>query len=125
MKKESGLSTTDNVKIVAAVLVIAASIGAYYYLADLIQIGRVAIVVAASAVAVGLALTTQTGQSAWSFMKEANVERQKVVWPGRQEALQVTLMVLVLVVILGLLMWLFDALSFYVIYDLILKVGNP
>lgn len=125
MKKESGLSTTDNVKVVAAFLVIAASIGAYYYLADLIQIGRVAIVVAASAVAVGLVLTTEAGQSAWSFMKEANVERQKVVWPGRQEALQVTLMVLVLVVILGLLMWLFDALSFYVIYDLILKVGNP
>ncbi|MCY4050261.1 MAG: preprotein translocase subunit SecE [Gammaproteobacteria bacterium] len=115
---------TDNIKIVAAVLVIVASIGAYYYLADLIQIGRVAIVVVASVVAIGLALTTEVGQSAWSFMKEANVERQKVVWPGRQEALQVTIMVLILVVILGLMMWMFDALSFWAIYDLILKVGN-
>ncbi len=122
--EDSGLLATDNVKIAAAVLVIVASIGAYYYLADFIQIGRVAIVVAASIVAVGLALTTEVGQSAWSFMKEANVERQKVVWPGRQEALQVTIMVLILVVILGLMMWLFDALSFWAIYDLILKVGS-
>ena len=118
------MSTTDNVKIAAAILIIAASIGVYYYLADLIQIGRVAIVVVASVIALGLALTTGVGQSAWSFLKEANVERQKVVWPGRQEALQVTLMVLILVVILGLMMWLFDALSFWAIYDLILKVGN-
>ena len=118
------MSATDSAKLAAAVLVIAASIAAYYYWVDLIQIGRVAIVVAASAAALGLALTTQAGQSAWSFMKEANVERQKVVWPGRQEALQVTLMVLILVVILGLMMWLFDALSFWAIYDLILKVGN-
>ena len=118
------MSATDNAKIAAAILVIAASIGAYYYLADLIQIGRVAIVVAASVIAVGLALTTEVGQSTWSFMKEANVERQKVVWPGRQEALQVTLMVLILVIILGLMMWLFDALSFWAIYDLILKVGS-
>lgn len=118
------MSAIDNAKLAAAVLVIVASIAAYYYLADLIQIGRVAIVVAASIIAIGLAFTTEIGQSAWAFMKEANIERQKVVWPSRQEALQVTLMVLILVIILGLMMWMFDALSFYVIYDLILQVGS-
>ncbi len=86
------------------------------------QLARVGIVVVSVAVAVGLVLTTEMGQSAWSFIKGANVERQKVVWPARQEAMQVTLFVIILVIIIGLVMWAFDALSFYVIYDVFLGV---
>ena len=112
----------DKVKFFAAVLAIAASIAGYYYFGDLLHIARVGLVIAGVAVAAGLLLTTEMGQAAWAFMKGANVERQKVVWPTRQEALQVTLMVIVLVIILGLVMWMFDALSFYTIYDVILRV---
>ena len=112
----------DKVKIVAALLLVAASVAGYYYFEDLIQIGRVGIVVGGVLLAAVLVFTTEVGQSAWSFMRSANVERQKVVWPARQEALQVTLMVIVLVIILGLLMWIFDAISFYAIYDVILRV---
>ena len=112
----------DKVKFFAAVLVIAAAIAGYYYFGDLLHIARVGMVLGGVFVAVGLVLTTEMGQEAWSFMKGANVERQKVVWPTRQEALQVTLMVIVLVIILGLMMWMFDALSFYAIYDVILRV---
>ena len=112
----------DKIKIVAGLIVIAASVAAYYHFADLIQIGRIGIVVAGVIVATGLVLTTESGQNSWAFIKGANVERQKVVWPTRQEALQVTLMVIVLVIILGLMMWGFDALSFYTIYDVILRV---
>ena len=112
----------QNAKIVTAMLVVGVSVAAYYYFSDLIQVGRVGIVVVGIAVAGGLMLNTEVGQSAWAFIKGANVERQKVVWPTRQEALQVTLMVIILVIILGLMMWVFDALSFYAIYDLLLKV---
>ena len=69
-------------------------------------------------------LTTQTGQSSWAFIKGANIERQKVVWPTRREAMQVTLMVIVLTIILGLLMWIFDSFAVLGIYDLILGVGS-
>lgn len=112
----------DKLKIIAALLVIAAAVACYYYFEDLIQIGRVGIVVVGAVIAAGIAFTSEPGQHAWSFMKSANIERQKVVWPSRQEALQVTLMVIVLVIILGLLMWVFDAISFYAIYDIILRV---
>jgi preprotein translocase subunit SecE len=112
----------DKVKIVAAALLVAASVAGYYYFEDLIHIGRVGIVVGGVLLAAVLVFTTEVGHSAWSFMRSANVERQKVVWPARQEALQVTLMVIVLVIILGLLMWVFDAISFYAIYDVILRV---
>ena len=112
----------DKVKIVAALLVVAAAVALYYYFEDLIQLGRVGIVVAGVIAAAGLVLTTEAGQNAWSFIKGANIERQKVVWPSRQEALQVTLFVIILVIIIGLMMWAFDALSFYAIYDVILRV---
>ena len=112
----------DKVKIVAALLLIVASVALYYYFEDLLQLGRVGIVVAGVIAAAGLVLTTESGQNAWTFIKGANVERQKVVWPSRQEAMQVTLFVIILVIIIGLMMWAFDALSFYAIYDVILRV---
>jgi preprotein translocase subunit SecE len=36
------------------------------------------------------------------------MEVRKVVWPTRQETLQTTLIVIVMVLILGILLWLFD-----------------
>jgi preprotein translocase subunit SecE len=112
----------DKLKILAAALIVIASIAGYYYFGDLLHIGRVGIVLGGVLLAAVLVFTTEVGQRAWSFMRSANVERQKVVWPSRQEAMQVTLMVIVLVIILGLLMWIFDAISFYAIYDVILRV---
>jgi len=112
----------DNVKIIGAAAIIAAAVAMYYQFEDLLQLGRVGIVIAGVVLATALVLTTQMGQDAWQFIKGANVERQKVVWPSRQEALQVTLFVIVLVILIGLMMWAFDALSFYTIYDVILRV---
>lgn len=114
----------DKIKISAAILMIVVAIALYYQFSELIQLGRVGIVIAGVALATGLILTTETGQSAWSFIKGANIERQKVVWPTRQEAMQVTLFVIILVIFIGLVMWAFDALSFYTIYDVILRVSG-
>ncbi len=114
----------DKVKIAVALLIIIAAVGAYYHYSDLLQVGRVSIVIAGVLVGASLVLNTESGQTAWAFIKGANIERQKVVWPTRQEALQVTLLVIIMVIILGLVMWGFDALSFYTIYDLILRVRS-
>jgi preprotein translocase subunit SecE len=112
----------DKLKILGAMLALVASVGLYYQQDELLQLARVGIVVVGVILATGLMLTTVAGQNAWAFIKGANVERQKVVWPARQEALQVTLFVIILVILIGLMMWVFDALSFYAIYDVILKI---
>lgn len=112
----------DKVKIIVAILIIVAAIAVYYQFGELLQLARIGIVIVGVVLAVGLILTTEMGQSTWSFIKGANVERQKVVWPTRQEAMQVTLFVIILVIIIGLVMWAFDALSFYMIYDVFLRV---
>ncbi len=114
----------DKVKIIVAVLIVVATVVVYYQFSELLQLARVGIIIVGTVLAVGLILTTEMGQSSWSFIKGANVERQKVVWPSRQEAMQVTLFVIILVIIIGLVMWAFDALSFYTIYDVILRVRS-
>lgn len=112
----------DKIKLLAAILIIIASIFAYYQMDGVMQLARIGVVLVGVIAGAGLMLTTETGHSTLSFVKGANVERQKVVWPTRREAMQVTLMVIVLTIILGLMMWMFDSLSFYAIYDLILRV---
>jgi preprotein translocase subunit SecE len=44
----------------------------------------------------------------WQFAGDARNEVRKVVWPTRQETLQTTLIVIVMVLILGIILWLFD-----------------
>jgi preprotein translocase subunit SecE len=48
---------------------------------------------------------TQKGRWAISFCHDARTELRKVVWPTRDETLQTTLVVAVMVIILSLLLW--------------------
>jgi preprotein translocase subunit SecE len=43
------------------------------------------------------------------FMREVQVEARKVVWPERKEAIQATLMVVVMVLFVSLFLWLADS----------------
>lgn len=85
---------------------------------------RVGVVLAGVGLAVGVILTTAFGRGIWLFVKGANVERQKVVWPARREAMQVTGLVIVMAFIFALYLWLLDTLSFYGIYTLVLGVSG-
>ena len=114
----------NKMTMLAAALVIVASIVAYYYFSDLLQAGRVGIVIAGMIAGGLIAMTCETGKSAWAFAKGANVERQKVVWPTRKEAMMVTIMVLILVIIIGLFIALVDKVLFETIYSLILGVNQ-
>ncbi|MGB5279095.1 MAG: preprotein translocase subunit SecE [Gammaproteobacteria bacterium] len=98
----------DTFKLVVAVAILLAGIGGFYYYADASLLYRVLGLVALAIVAVGIALTTGTGQAIVSFGRESRAEVRKVVWPTRQETLQTTLMVVVAVIILGIFLWLID-----------------
>ncbi len=64
-------------------------------------------------VAVGLALLvvyqTAAGKSAWSYVRGARIELRKVVWPTRQEAVQTTLLIAAVVLVLAIAIWALDA----------------
>jgi len=49
--------------------------------------------------------TTRAGASTWKFGRDARMEMRKVAWPTRQETVQSTGLVIVVVAITALILW--------------------
>jgi preprotein translocase subunit SecE len=115
-------------KFVIAVAFVALGIAAFYYLpqwvgSDVPGYARGGVIVLATALGVGTFLTTNEGGMLLDFGKGSRAELRKMFWPTRKETIQSTGMVLVMVVILGLLLWIFDRIVYNAIYDWILGVA--
>jgi len=106
-------SSLDTVKLILALVVLAAGMFGFYWFEQVALTWRVIAMFAVVGVAVGLVLWTALGQRLMSFTRESRVELRKVVWPTRQETIQITLIVLVLVFLIGLFLWLVDSLLFW------------
>lgn len=98
----------DAVRHVFALAVVASSVIAFYLFADGSLLFRVLGIVAAVAVAAGVFFTTEAGRETGDFLKSSRTELNKVVWPTRNETLQTTLVIFVLVLIVALLLWAID-----------------
>jgi len=57
--------------------------------------------------------------AAQQFMREVQAEAKKVVWPERKEAIQTTLMVLVMVVFVALFLWAIDGILGWLVQKVI------
>ena len=92
----------------AVVLItVAAFFGTYYFqfsapIKALIWIGWLVLTLVFS-------FFTAQGKQVFSFAKEAKLELQKVVWPTRQETIQTTSIVMVMVAITGFVLWGIDS----------------
>lgn len=107
---EAAGSSLDSAKLIAAVLLVIGGLAAYYYFADVTRIVRVLGLVAAGIIALFIASQTTKGRSTLDFVKDTQVEVRKVVWPTRQETIQTTGVVIVVVIITALFLWLLDML---------------
>ena len=107
---QENATALDAAKLVAGVAIAAAGIAGFYLLAELPIWLRWIIVLAAFLAASFVALKSFQGKTFWSFVQSSRVELRKVVWPNRQETWQVTLVVFVMVLILGLFFWGLDTL---------------
>ena len=58
----------------------------------------------------GLLSRTEFGKNAMKLIVDARTEVSKVVWPGRGETTQKTIMVLVMILIAALIFWGLDSL---------------
>jgi len=105
---EAGASSVDTAKLVVAALIIVAGIWAFYFFAGQSLLLRVIGLLVLAGGAAALALTTQPGRALWRFGIDVRMEVRKVVWPTRQETMQTTLIVVVMVFLLGVVLWLFD-----------------
>ncbi len=109
----------DKIKMLFAVLLLAAGIAGYYYFADQMQVLRVVGLLVVVLVAMIVALQTSVGRGSWAFAQAARTEVRKVVWPTRKETVQMTLTVIVAVFIMSLLLWGFDSFLAWLVKALI------
>jgi preprotein translocase subunit SecE len=100
----------DNIKLIVAVIIMIAATVSFYSFAEYSTILRVLGLLAAAGVALFIAAKTTVGATMLKYIADTQVEVRKVVWPTRQETVQTTLIVIVMVFVVALMLWAFDSL---------------
>ncbi|MBK1721879.1 preprotein translocase subunit SecE [Thiocystis violacea] len=107
-RAEARGASLDAIKLAVAIFLLVIGIFAFYYFASISTLLRVIGLLVISAGAAVIAFQTERGRLLWQFVADSRMEVRKVVWPSRQETLQTTLVVVVMVLIVGIVLWLFD-----------------
>jgi preprotein translocase subunit SecE len=107
---QENATALDALKLAAGVVILAAGIAGFYLLVDLPIWLRWIIVLAALVVGALVSLQSYQGKEFWGFVQSSRIELRKVVWPNRQETMQVTLVVFVMIIVLGFFFWGVDTL---------------
>jgi len=114
-KAETGKPQIVNTLLLSiATVMLIAGVGAYYWLQDMaITPVRVVGLIVVAIVASLVAAQSDSGGAFFRFLKEADIERRKVVWPTHQETLQTALMVIIVTILISLFLagidWLLGA----------------
>ena len=104
----TGTSGADTAKLAGAGAIVVAAIVLFYVFAEQSLLARTVGLLVAFGAAAAVAYQTALGRRTVAFFRDARTEVRKVVWPTRAETVQTTLTVLVIVIIVGILLWLFD-----------------
>ncbi|WP_293266623.1 preprotein translocase subunit SecE [Neptunomonas sp.] len=102
-------SKFDALKWLMVVLLVAVGVVGNSMYAEQSLLYRVIALLVLALVAGFFAMKTAKGHAFFTLFKEAKNEVRKVVWPTRQETLQTTAMVVVVVLVIGLLLWGLDS----------------
>lgn len=119
-KVETVNSTLDRIKLALAVLIIAAGIVAFSVLDGQPGVVRVSVFLASVIIAAIIAWSSEPGRRTLAFGRDAYHEVKRVHWPSRKEAMQMTAIVFVFVIVMAIFLWLVDKTLGWVIYGLLL-----
>ena len=82
----------------------------FYYYSDVRLFYRVVGMITVVIFSAFIAYQSDFGKLVYSYVTDSKVELKKVTWPTKQETTQTTLGVIFVVIIVGILLWLFDML---------------
>jgi len=111
---------TDKAKLAGVAVLVVGAVVAFYALGQQDLWLRVLALLAVIAVAVAVFFTSEPGKQLIAYGRDSVKEVRKVVWPSRQEAMQMTGYVFAFVVVMALFLWLTDKTLEWVFYDLLL-----
>ncbi len=104
----AGSSRLDTIKIAVSILIVASATALFYLYSEHSLLLRVVGLLAAIVVAVLITLKSEKGRQLWGFVQDAQTEVRKVVWPTREETLQTTMIVILMVIVIAIFLWLLD-----------------
>jgi preprotein translocase subunit SecE len=107
---DSGFSSVDKAKLWLAIAVAVAGVVAFYWFEGRYTVWmRSGMLLGALAVSGVLIAMSAFGAYIKEFVVESHFELRKIVWPTRQETMQTTLVIFVVVVIISLMLFAFDS----------------
>ena len=110
----------DKAKLAGAAALLVGAVVVYYALGAQDLWLRVGALLITLVLAVVLFFTSESGKQLIAFGRDSVKEARKVVWPTRNEALQMTGYVFAFVFVMALFLWLTDKTLEWLLYDLIL-----
>lgn len=105
----------NKLKWLAILLLLLSGIVANYYYGQVAWSLRLLAWLLGSPIVAFFIFQTREGKRAWRFFQEARLELRKITWPVRQETVQTTLIIAVMVVILSLILWGVDGVLMWII----------
>jgi preprotein translocase subunit SecE len=103
----------DSAKLAISIALVVGGIVAYYWFETQAWYLRGAYVLGGVVAALMVMWQTATGRNLLAFIMSSRTEVRKMVWPTREETLQTTMAVIVVVLITGVFMWALDWFLFW------------
>lgn len=109
--KEMAVQTVnDKAKLASAGVVLLIALVAFYYFSEDSFFYRMLGIVGGFLIAAAIFFTTAQGKATSSFLATSRVELRRMVWPTKNETLQTTLIVFIVVTIVAIFLWALDRL---------------
>lgn len=105
----------DKIKLLVALLLVIAGLAGFYYFADAPTVVRVLSVIGGVALAGVVAGMSAPGKQFFRFALDSRDEAKKVVWPTRKETVQMTGVVMLFVIVMGLFLWAVDGILLWLV----------
>ena len=96
--------------LVLSIVVLITGMILFYYYSDVRLCYRVIGMISVVIFSAFIAYQSDFGKLVYSYVIDSKVELKKVTWPTKQETTQTTLGVIFVVIVVGILLWLFDML---------------
>jgi preprotein translocase subunit SecE len=96
--------------LIAAIGVLVMGMILFYYFSDIRLFYRVLGMIAVLILSGYIGYQSDFGKLVYSYITDSKIELKKVTWPTKQETTQTTLGVIFVVIVVGILLWLFDML---------------
>ena len=98
----------DKIKLYLSLIIVIIGVAAFYMYTEYSVLYRTIAMIIAFIVAFLIASQTEWGSELIAYLRLSTVEMKKIVWPSKKETTQTTMIVGVMVLIIGIMLWIFD-----------------